>query len=409
MKKNKLLLFLFAILWIVGCKKTTTPVDENLYTGTVVVHAPQPVTKTVSKKIFSHVMPWFESSTSNSGQWGQHWKMANKNPDIIDGTGKRQIAAYYYPMIGPYASGDVNVIEYQLLLMKLSGVDGVLIDWPGKMLLYDYPFMVRNSERMINMLQKVGMTFAIVYEDRNLQDAPGGNKIAQAQIDMNYIQSNYFNLSHYEKVDSKPLLLDFGPIQMQTPSDWTSIFSVLNPKPTFFTLWGQSNEAGANAQGEYAWIWSSHLSGLNSFYNNGYSGKKMAAAYPGFKDFYTAGGWGGALGWQIDHNGVNTFNATMDAALASSCSSIQLCTWNDYGEGTMIEPTLEFGYGFLTALQTKLGVSALAESDLVMVNTLYTKRKALAGDTEAQKKLDQVFYYIVSMQLTKAKKLLNTI
>ncbi|MES2431428.1 MAG: glycoside hydrolase family 71/99-like protein [Bacteroidota bacterium] len=412
MKKNKLLLLIFAILGIAGCKKTTAPVDEDLYTGTVVVHAPQPVTKTVSKKIFSHVMPWFESNTSNSGQWGQHWKMANKNPDIIDGSGKRQIASHYYPMIGPYASGDVNVIEYQLLLMKLSGVDGVLLDWPGKMILNDYPFMVRNSERMIDMLEKVGMTFAIVYEDRNLQDAPGGNKIGQAQIDMNYLQNNYFNLSYYEKVDGKPWLLDFGPIQMQTPSDWTSIFSVLNPKPSFFTLWGESNEPGVNANGEYAWIYNlhnNHLSLLNNFYNKVYSGHKVAAVYPGFKDFYAEGGLGEVIGWEIDHNGTNTFNTTMDMALASSCSSIQLCTWNDYGEGTMIEPTQEFGYGFLTSLQNKLGVSDLAQADLELINTLYTKRKSFSSDTDKQKRLDQVFYYIVSLQMDKAKKLLNSI
>ncbi len=30
---------------------------------------------------------------------------------------------------------------------------------------------------------------------------------------------------------------------------------------------------------------------------------------------------------------------------------IQLVTWNDYGEGTMIEPTHEFGYTFLEIVQ----------------------------------------------------------
>ncbi len=408
MKKIKILFIIFIAVWITGCKKTSSAVDDTLYSGTVVVYSPKSVTKTVLKKVFAHMMPWFESSESNSGQWGLHWKMANKNPDIIDGSGKRQIASYYYPIIGPYASGDVKVIEYQLLLMKLSGIDGVLIDWPGKMTLYEYPFAVRNTEKIVAMLQKVGMTFAIVYEDRNLQDA-GANKISQAQTDMNYLQTNFFNLSYYEKINSKPWLLDFGPIQMQSPSDWTSIFSILNPKPSFFTLWGESNEAGANASGEFAWIYSNYLSGLNNFYNNGYAGIKVAAAYPGFKDFYTAGGWGGALGWEIPYNGTGTFSATLDAALATPIERLQLCTWNDYGEGTMIEPTQEFGYSFLTTLQSKLGVSSLAQADLEMVYNLYLKRKAFSDDTEKQKKLDQVFYYIVSLQLDKAKKLLNSI
>ena len=50
----------------------------------------------------------------------------NRNPNIVDATGKRQIASHYYPKIGPYASSDPDVIEYHLLLMKYAGVDGVL-------------------------------------------------------------------------------------------------------------------------------------------------------------------------------------------------------------------------------------------------------------------------------------------
>jgi hypothetical protein len=123
---------LIVFLSLIACKKETSINDEGLYTGTVVAYAPISVSKTNTKKIFAHVMPWFESKTSNSGTWGQHWTMANQNPDVIGSDGKRQIAAHFYPLIGPYASGDTNVIEYQLLLMKLSGIDGVFIDWPGK-------------------------------------------------------------------------------------------------------------------------------------------------------------------------------------------------------------------------------------------------------------------------------------
>jgi hypothetical protein len=53
--------------------------------------------------------------------------MANRNPDIIEGNGRRQIAAHYYPEIGPYASADESVIEYQLNLMKYAGVDGIFV------------------------------------------------------------------------------------------------------------------------------------------------------------------------------------------------------------------------------------------------------------------------------------------
>jgi hypothetical protein len=75
----------------------------------------------------------------------------------------------------------------------------------------------------------------------------------------------------------------------------------------------------------------------------------------------------------------------------------------------MIEPTKEFQYGFLTTLQQKLGVSLLTQSDLEMVAKFYQLRNDKSGDTDAQKKLNQVFYYIVSLQIQKANDLLSKI
>jgi hypothetical protein len=63
---------------------------------------------------------------------------------------------------------------------------------------------------------------------------------------------------------------------------------------------------------------------------------KMGVVYPGFHDFYKEGGWGDSY-FFIDHQGTNTFKATLELALASSAGYIQAATWNDYGEGTIIE------------------------------------------------------------------------
>ena len=85
-----------------------------------------PVPKTYDKPVLMHYMPWFETPEFNQ-KWGSHWTMNTQNPDIIVDatTGKRQIASHFYPLIGPYSSKDPAVIEYHLLLMKYSGIDGV--------------------------------------------------------------------------------------------------------------------------------------------------------------------------------------------------------------------------------------------------------------------------------------------
>jgi hypothetical protein len=386
----------------------------------VTEYQPASVVKKVKPKIFVHMMPWFETRETNTqpehyGEWGIHYTMSNKNPDkIVDPlTGRREVAMYYYPLTGPYASGDKVIIEYQLLLMKLSGIDGVFIDWAPVVNTNDYPLMVRNTEKIVEQLDKVGLQFAIVYEDQDiniaLKNKAIDNKIEAAQKDMDYLNTNYFSRPNYVKYNNKPLLLTFGPQTFETEDEWTQIFSKLGDnKPAFFTLWYESKDAGANATGEFAWIWQKNLEDLDKFYNNHpINGSKIAAAYPGFVSFYADGGWGN-IPWTIPHRGDTTFRETLKMALDSKLDIIQLVTWNDYGEGTMIEPTVEFGFSYLTELQKTLGVK-YSQNDLEMIFKLYYSRRKYASSKEDQRKLDQVFYYIVSLNIEKAKALLDKI
>ncbi len=97
----------------------------------------------------------------------------------------------------------------------------------------------------------------------------------------------------------------------------------------------------------------------------------------------------------IEHEGTATFETTLDKAFDSDVDYIQLATWNDYGEGTMIEPTMEFGYDFLKMLQSKLGTTR-TQADFDIAVRLYDLRKKTKESVLKQKKLDQAFYYIVS-------------
>jgi hypothetical protein len=368
---------------------------------------PTPVPKTNQSKIYVHMMPWFETPAS-SGKWGKHWTMNNQNPDVIDATGRRQIASFYYPLIGPYASADHDVIEYQLLLMKYAGVDGVLVDWSTTIKAFDFPKNVQNAEAIIAVTAAVGLEFSVVYEDHNvaLAEAQGfvQNAIAQGQADLAYLQNNYWPKPNYVHVNGAPLVLDFGPQTFMMPSDWQQIFAPLSQKPTFLPLWYHANLAGSTASGEFAWVYSDFINGLTNFYENHPLALKFGVAYPGFNPFYAAGGWAGP-NYQLPYNGTGTFAQTLDLALGSGAGYVQLCTWNDYGEGTMIEPTREFGYGFLTTLQQKLGVT-FGQNAFDVINTLYNERKQYAGDAAKQAQLDEAFNDLVALNVAAAASLL---
>jgi len=376
-------------------------------------HGLKNITKAIRQKVWAHMMPWFETKeTSDNGRWGIHWSMASQNPDIIDGNGRRQIAAHYYPEIGPYASGDATVIEYQLNLMRISGIDGVLIDWPGTIVWNDYPGNLANANALINRLQEFGLEFAIVYEDHNVGMAYDAgvisDKLAAGRQDMTYISNNYFTKSNYIKLNNQPLLLDFGPQTFKDPSEWSNIFQALSQRPTFLTLWYQSQEAAGSSNGEFSWIYFDFMEGLTWFYfSHPLDGVKMGGAYPGFHTFYSIGGWPGPE-WNIPHNGLGTFAQTLDLVVNSPVDYIQLVTWNDYGEGTMIEPTREFGNGFLNTIQNTFGV-ATGDRELNLAKDLYYKRKEFVGQTKAQSQLNKVAAALLDNEFDTAETILTSI
>ncbi|MCG8374113.1 MAG: hypothetical protein MI700_11285, partial [Balneolales bacterium] len=150
---------------------------------------PVPVEKTNNTKIYMHYMPWFQSGPYD-GFWGTHWTMNNRNPENI-ADGQRDIASHFYPLIGPYSSRDPDVAEYHLLLMKYSGIDGILIDWYGTYDVNDYKLNLEGSENIISLVDEVGLTFGIVYEDRTtaavVNAGEATTKIEAATQDFNYI------------------------------------------------------------------------------------------------------------------------------------------------------------------------------------------------------------------------------
>lgn len=410
---------LIICLSIAGCKKNSpvnggTPVTskKNDTVVTVIPTVAKPVVKTNSQKVYVHYMPWFEDpTTSGNGKWGQHWTMANQNPDVI-ANGRRQIASYFYPMIGPYASSDRDVIDYHLLLMKYAGIDGVIVDWYGTHNVADYPLVKRNTDSIFNRIPYAGLQFAICYEDATLKQVKavaGIDTVPAAQQDFTYLQSKYFSSSSYIKINNQPLLLDFGPQSLKTTADWQQAFSGLSTKPRLLSLEYQGGVTGSSGSGEFAWVNATDQADLQSFYQNRAPSLAtyFAGAYPGFQDFYKQGGWGNNL-FLIGYNGAATLQNCLSLAKTSGTNYLQLITWNDYGEGTMIEPTIDFNFTFLQTMQQYTGVTYTV-TELQLIYKWYTLRKKYQGNTAIELQLTQAYNYLVALDVSHATAIISAI
>lgn len=99
---------------------------------------------------------------------------------------------------------------------------------------------------------------------------------------------------------------------------------------------------------------------------------------------------------------------TIKLAADNNSAFRQIATWNDFGEGTMIEPTLEFGYNYLDQTQKQAGITYTVK-DLKLAETFYRLRKKYENDTAKSIQLERVFYYVGGLQIDETRKLLNEI
>lgn len=373
-------------------------------------------------KVLVHYMPWYQAKPYASS-WGWHWTMNHFNPDRPDAEGRRPISSHFYPSIGPYDSRDPDVLEYHTLLMKVSGIDGVIVDWYGTANLYDYPMLHDATRRLFKQVREAGLQFAICYEDRSVQAQIDAGRLTHAQAiehaqeQIQYVQDNWMNQPEYVTLDGRPLLLNFGPLYFKSSSQWEQIFSGLTVDPQFFP---EDHRIAPVAEGAFPWppMWASgggtlSLSRVHQYLDEFYARARswpavVGSAFPGFHDVYAEAGIGASYGY-LDAQDGRTFRETFQRALDAHAPIVQLVTWNDFGEGTNIEPTEEYGLRYLQHVQeTVAGLRALpyGAADLELPGLLYALRKQYKFDTAMRPRLDEAAAHLVEGRPADARRIL---
>jgi len=377
--------------------------------------------------ILAHFMPW-NVAPPIASEWGWHWTMNHYNPDKVDRHDRREIASHYYPLTGPYDSMDPDIMEYQVLLMKLSGIDGIIVDWYGTGNLWDYPGINARTNAMFEAIDKAGLQFSICYEDQVFPNLirqkviEEHEKYEQGKRDLSYLEQMWFSHDAYVKLDNKPVLLNFGPQFFRKSSEWEEIFSTLSNPLVFFT---EDNRIAPAAVGAFSWppMWKTPSDGiltqasleqyLNEFSSKSAKwAKRVSSAFPAFHDIYRDAGVSNGYGF-LDPNSGSTFRLTLEHAFADKPHIIQLVTWNDYGEGTIIEPTEEFRYQYLEIVQEfrRRFIDADFQPQprhLLLPLQVFRLRKDFPYQQQLTANLDSVFELLSDMKLDAAESLLIT-
>jgi hypothetical protein len=382
---------------------------------TLAAHAGK--TPTAKRLLMAHYLPWYQAKPF-SKQWGWHWTMNHFAPDHHV-HGRPDIASQYTPLIGPYDSNDPDALECQVMLMKLSGIDGVIIDWYGNDDFLDYGAVNRNTQRLIPILQRAGLRFAICYEDQTVpKEIAGGvftqpDAVAHGQRMMQWMQTHFFSSPAYLTQEGRPVLLSFGTPYYDN-SQWNTLFSVLPRKPLYFTELDRREPTASI--GSFDWALPS--GGTAQALQQQVDFLKRAqfwpmfipVAFPRFHDIYQKAGVSSSYGTIDDQNG-QTYEETLTRALQSGAPIVQIVSWNDWGEGTQIEPSVEFGDRDLVTTQRLRRqyrdphFHGTAQ-DLSLPIDWYHLRKKYAGNTHVEAELSTVFPLVVSGHIAQVRALL---
>lgn len=312
--------------------------------GAAVAAAPRPL-------ILTHYMPWYAAKPF-SPAWGWHWTMNVFDPaTAVDG--KPRIASHFHPLIGPYDSGDPRVLEYHLLTMKLAGIDGVIVDWYGLQDLNDYAQLHRNTQRLVDLAGRFGMRVAICYEDQTIPAlvAAGrleaAKRVDHARSEIAWLAEHWFPLPNYVRLQGQPVLLSFGQTGL-TDAEWSQCLADGKAPVAYFSQhWRKAAAVGA-----FDWpIPTEGMQAVERFHAEARGWRQaIPVAFPRFVDIYAEAKVSASYGRIEDRAGA-TFREALAKALESGAPLVQVATWNDWGEGTVVEPSHEFGYRDLEVLQ----------------------------------------------------------
>ncbi|MBN1385019.1 MAG: hypothetical protein JW983_09090 [Elusimicrobia bacterium] len=328
------------------------------------------------KQIFAHYMTWFGRPEISNGwcNWAWFQKGHRRNPDRILPNGRRDIASLHYPLIGPYDSTDEDVVEYHILLAKAAGIDGFVVNWYG---FEDENGNPRHEDigfkKLLKAAEKLNFKVCIDIDDKCMFPPFSGasnrhEAVIEASEDVKRIFSEYGKSKAYFRINGRPVITNFGwgpPFMVGknatsfSPEEWREIFgSAGDSQPLFIANyqwhWNRSIEETGFldvADSIYPWV-----SGGPDRRIKFYEESKQALAEgkikfisgeacPGF-DSYGTWGWGGGRTILPRKEG-EVYKMTWDECLKYDAHWIQIITWNDFAEGSTIEPTFEYGYKYL--------------------------------------------------------------
>ena len=296
------------------------------------------------------------------------------DPNHVYPNGTRDIASVYYPIIGPYDAGDDAVMEYHIRLAQAAGIDGFVVEWDGTKIFHDFPDVNSRFERLLKTAERLGFGVAVLYDayryyvgsttKPQLGLIPNRPEVLRAiHDDLAFVIREYGSSALYLRFNGKPVIFSGNGIDSLKPTEWAQVFQILQNEGLTAYYASQGDQSTLSYYPQYQgfspWISvGAILRGDTTpldFINDQTStirrfGRGISwgvSVWPGFDDSPVQG-WCTSTR-QVDRAKGKLYNLTWTAAIQNKPTWIYIITFNDWNEGTIIEPSMQFGYQYLAA------------------------------------------------------------
>lgn len=278
--------------------------------------------------------PWTggnpEKSPDPKETW-LHWKDDNHNPP-------KTWASNYIPDYGNitdpynrlYSSKDTNIIKQQLGLMKKSGINFVISSWWGQNHFTDGALdIIFNQVLSTKDNPYPEVKFCIYYEKEGFADVPKSEIIS----DINYIKNKYANSPYYYKIDGRPVVFVYNTksgLISETFEQEIQKWKEVRDETGIYTVLKISG--GYKNVENFADSWHEYAPASNFKRIGNYS----AFISPGFHKWHESP--------RLERENFTRFENDVKALKNTNVQFKLIETWNEWGEGTGIEPAQKINH-----------------------------------------------------------------
>ena len=299
------------------------------------------------RQVLTFYYPWYGTPDGASGV-GKffHW-------EAVDVQKKDIKASLHYPKLGAYDSHDAKVIRQHCKWARAAGIDGLICSWWGH-----GSFSDRALGKVLNGCREQGISACIYYES-----VPPPISAKSAAEDILRVLARYGSHPAYLKVDGKPVVFIYSRAIGQLGAGvWLDAIELVRKAHKDGAVFVGEPPSRATAwvfDGLHAYNHAGHLRGMSL----AQVGEWAATSYPQQVRNAEARGRISTLtvipayddtkirtpGLKVGRHGGKLYETLWEKAFAADPRWVLITSFNEWHEGSEIEPSLEEGRAYLDA------------------------------------------------------------